>query len=271
MKVLLHIQSNLDKKPNLEELAQIAFFSPFHFHRIFKAFTGESIFKYIRRLKLERAASELKYSDKLINLIAIKAGYENTESFSRVFKTQFKKSPMEFRKHSKKELENSIGHLSKPRKPKELNIELIDITNTKHLICLRHIGNYNDVGQTWDSLKKWVYKNQYKIKSTLGISYDNPKITEEDKIRYDACVELEKNVDLGSKMHRKKIRNGKYAVVTIKGEYESLNTAYEYFYVKWLEKNRFELRNEPSFEVYKNMTPDISPENYITEIYFPII
>lgn len=68
MVVLNHIQGNLDKKPNLNELARIAYFSPFHFHRIFKAFTGENVVKYIRRLKLERAASDLKYSNKLVRV-----------------------------------------------------------------------------------------------------------------------------------------------------------------------------------------------------------
>lgn len=118
---------------------------------------------------------------------------------------------------------------------------------------------------------KWVNDNNIKVKSTIGISYDNPNITEEDKIRYDACVELDSEQILDNKMYTRNLKGGKYAIVTVKGTYESLDSIYDYFYVKWLEQNKVQLRNEPSFEVYKNMVPEASPEDYITEIYFPIV
>jgi AraC family transcriptional regulator len=271
LRVLNYIQANLDEKHNLEKLAGIAYFSPFHFHRIFSAFTGESIAKYIRRLKLERAANSLKYTDKSISIISLEAGYENTESFSRVFKNQFNVTPMEFRIKSKKALKESFTDRLKQVTFQDIEITIVDIIAPKSLICLRHTGKYTDVGPTWNKLMKWVYKNNYQYKSTLGISYDNPQITEEEKIRYDACVETIGEVIPEDDMHRRRIKGGKYAVATIKGAYESLNMAYDYFYVKWLDENNFELKDEPSFEIYKNMTPYISPENYITEIYFPII
>ena len=60
--VLRHIEQNLDTRPDLDELARIACFSPYHFHRIFSAMVGESVAAYVRRLLLERAAMQLGYS-----------------------------------------------------------------------------------------------------------------------------------------------------------------------------------------------------------------
>mgnify|MGYP000458632448 FL=1 len=57
--VLRHIEQNLDTRPDLDELARIACFSPYHFHRIFSALVGESVAAYKRRLLLERAAMQL--------------------------------------------------------------------------------------------------------------------------------------------------------------------------------------------------------------------
>ena len=60
--VLRHIEQNLDARPDLDELARIACFSPYHFHRIFSAMVGESVAAYMRRLLLERAAMQLVHS-----------------------------------------------------------------------------------------------------------------------------------------------------------------------------------------------------------------
>ena len=56
--VLRHIEQNLDRRPDLDELARIACFSPYHFHRIFSAMVGESVAAYVRRLLLERSAGD---------------------------------------------------------------------------------------------------------------------------------------------------------------------------------------------------------------------
>ena len=60
LRVLVHIQQHLDDGLELPELAGLASFSPYHFHRIFKGMVGESVKEHIRRLRLERAASQLK-------------------------------------------------------------------------------------------------------------------------------------------------------------------------------------------------------------------
>jgi AraC family transcriptional regulator len=60
LRVRLHIEAHLDRPMLLEELAAVACFSPFHFHRIFRALVGESVMEHVRRLRLERAAQRLR-------------------------------------------------------------------------------------------------------------------------------------------------------------------------------------------------------------------
>lgn len=96
-KVLDYIEKNLDGELSLELLATIAFFSPFHFHRIFTTHTGESIKSYIRRLRLARAKQELTSSNLSIQKIAKRAGYHSQQSFHRAFKEYFKKTPKALR------------------------------------------------------------------------------------------------------------------------------------------------------------------------------
>ena len=91
------VENNLDKKILLKDIAREAFLSEFHFHRIFKSLTGETIKEFLLRLKIERAAIRLKYSKDNIRRIAFENGYENHETFTRAFKKYFELTPQEYR------------------------------------------------------------------------------------------------------------------------------------------------------------------------------
>src|SRR5215831_5129513 len=97
LRVLVHVQKNLDSPFSLDELASVASFSPFHFHKVFRGMVGESVKEHVRRLRLERATHRLTFSDEPITRIAFEAGYETHESFTRAFSAMFGVSPSQFR------------------------------------------------------------------------------------------------------------------------------------------------------------------------------
>ena len=96
LRVLVFIQENLDRELSLHELADLAHYSPYHFHRIFRGMVGESLAAHIRRIKLERAASRLKFTSQQVIEIAFDAGYETHEAFTRAFRTMTGQSPSAF-------------------------------------------------------------------------------------------------------------------------------------------------------------------------------
>ena len=108
LRVLIHIQRNLDQSPTLEELAEVAHFSPFHFHRIFRGMTGESLKAHVRRLRIEKAAGRLRKTDHPVIRIALDAGFESHAAFTRAFKTQMGQPPNDWRKAPRIAL--SAGH-----------------------------------------------------------------------------------------------------------------------------------------------------------------
>ena len=69
--VIDQISKNLDKSYSLDELAKIAHFSPYYFHRIFTAVLGESVNSYTNRVRIEKAAKLLSFSSKDLSLIHI--------------------------------------------------------------------------------------------------------------------------------------------------------------------------------------------------------
>ena len=96
-KVLVYIEQNLDDELSLEKLAKVGSFSMYHFHRIFRAAIGESPGVYIRRLRLERAAGQLLFSDKQVTDIALDTQYDTPSAFTKAFKRVMGYSPSQYR------------------------------------------------------------------------------------------------------------------------------------------------------------------------------
>src|SRR5262245_13954487 len=91
-RVLAHVTAGLDADMSVEELARVANLSAFHFHRVFRAITGETIGGLVRRLRLERAGKALRRGAPLIE-VALDAGYGSPEAFGRAFREAFGLTP----------------------------------------------------------------------------------------------------------------------------------------------------------------------------------
>jgi AraC family transcriptional regulator len=123
--VLAYIQENLSGNLSLEKLSAIAFFSPFHFQKIFSRYVGESPKQYIMRLRLERIAHYLKlYPDLSINDASFQSGFSSPSTFIRAFKRYYGTTPEGFRKLSIDEI-SKISTLN-PRKSKLVDIQPSD-------------------------------------------------------------------------------------------------------------------------------------------------
>jgi len=89
-RVIDHIEANLAGDLPLESLAAVAAFSPYHFHRVFKAMVGENLSTFIRRRRIEKAASLLLSNPaRPITQVALECGFSSPAAFSRVFREAF--------------------------------------------------------------------------------------------------------------------------------------------------------------------------------------
>ena len=107
-RVLEHIDRELDQPLELERLARVANFSPFHFHRLFTAWMGETLGDYMRRRRLELAAQRLVAQPRLPVLqVALSVGFGSTEAFARAFKTRFGSTPTGWRDSQRRKRDQS--------------------------------------------------------------------------------------------------------------------------------------------------------------------
>jgi AraC family transcriptional regulator len=284
LRVLVHIQNNLDETLALEELAALAHFSPYHFHRIFRGIVGESLMEHIRRLRLERAAHQLKFTEQPVTRIALDAGYETHEAFTRAFGTMFGMSPSQFRdKHRSLPLPpiasgihyHADGRLDDYRDVHDESprpeVRIVSFPATR-VAFMRHVGPYGDVGRTWSRLFAWLGPRGMigPCPQMLGIVYDDPEVTPPEKVRYDACVAVDDRFAPQGDVGLQEIA-GDYAVATHRGPYTRLGETYARLCGLWLPGSGRELASAPCVEVYRNSPMDAAPENLLTDIHLPLL
>lgn len=188
-KALDYIDKNIGEELRLEALAKEAHFSSYHFHRIFSSIVGEPLYKYILRVRLEKAAAKLLGNpDDTIAGIATDCGFSSPATFARAFKEYFGATATEARqkgyqlisknrkqvgkickqdsKNNKdSELQddyfcdavdclfkNNIWRLEmKGEKPIETNVEVKELP-AMDVVYIRHIGPYKGDNELFGQL-----------------------------------------------------------------------------------------------------------------------
>src|SRR5512134_3741337 len=96
-RVFRWLADHMDGTLDLNQLADVACMSPYHFHRIYHAMQGETAAETVRRLRLHQAAVELITGELPIPRVARRAGYGSQEAFTRAFKAAYGVPPARYR------------------------------------------------------------------------------------------------------------------------------------------------------------------------------
>src|SRR5690349_17990030 len=169
--VVDYIDRHLEEKLDLETLAGVAHFSPFHFHRLFGALMGEALGDYLRRRRLEVAAIRMRSQERVPVLdIALGVGFGSAEAFTRAFRARFGCSPIEWRKRKpdqarrKPDQAASSAHrknVDSRNKESAMKVSLID-REPVHVAYLRYTGTYGPkISEFWmNTVAPWMHTNQ---------------------------------------------------------------------------------------------------------------
>lgn len=273
-RVIFHIEAHLGESLNLEDLAKVACFSPYHFHRVFAAFTGETLAAFIRRLRLERSAQHLLHLDASVTEIALNAGYETPSAFTRAFSAHFGLSPSEYRQQQQAVPMLGARLLALTSNTEEWTMTPeIRTVDPMNVLFVRRTGPYYQAaGEAFGVLCQFAGPRGLlgPMSRMIGISHDDPHVTDESKFRYDACVTIDHEVKPEGDVGLKTIAGGKYAVFLHAGPYERFQQTYDQIFKNWLPGSGERLREEPCFELYLNSPDQVKPEDLRTEIWLPI-
>lgn len=303
-RVVNYIDTHLAEPLSLETLADVAHFSPFHFHRLFTAITCETLADCIRRRRLEIAATRLICGPREAVLnIALDVGFGSAEVFSRNFRQHFGATPTAWRRGAWQEWAASQNtELSKIRQADRKDRQAIETLLRKnadawhprrdfHGDCnmevtlkdmpetfvayLRHVGPYGTSGipATWNKLNRWCMGQGFgnPPHDMYGIALDDPCITPPTQCRYDACVQIGQGHKVAGEVGTQTIPGGLYACARFKGGHDDIGPAWRWMLAEWLPGSGYQCDARPYFELYPgdiNCMPE--PGIYLCEICIPI-
>lgn len=270
-RVLLHIDQHRAEPLCLDDLAAIACLSPFHFHRIFRAYVGEPVGRYVQRIRLETAAMQLQTTPRSVTDIAFDAGYESAAGFSRAFEERFGMAPTECRKTHRLTLHVQAAQLQ-PSQPNAMIAPEIRRRPDTRVAFVRQVGPYAAVGAAWARICSFAAAHQLFGPTTamIGIGWDDPKLTAEDRIRYDACLTVSDTFAPTGEVRVQTIAGGRFAVFLHAGPYSQLINTYDAIFRDWLPRSGEPLREQPAFELYLNSPDHTPPADLRTEIWVPL-
>jgi AraC family transcriptional regulator len=270
-----YIDRNFGNELTLEELASVAGFSEYHFHRIFAAMTGETLFNFITRLRTERAAGLLcSRNDLNITQIAEKCGFSSHAVFCRLFKKRFGCAPSEFRNSNQSQAQCSLDQLLRNRGEAlaEWKVYNGNITESGRYVMnpvveiekipkmrfayIRYVGPYAGDTKLFEGLFgrlfAWAKPRGVDTSVTYVLYHDDPAITEEAKLRISVCVPIDKGIEVSGEVSDMEIFGGTYAVGHFNLGSEEYMQAWASMYSEWLPQSGYTPANEPCFERYRS-------------------
>lgn len=278
------IEKNLDKELSLALLSKKAFYSSFHFHRIFSAIVGETINTFINRKRIERISAILLVgTNEPLNELAFRYGFTNGSSFSRAFKKFHGISPTEFKTRGNAQLskigiasitlEKYICSINNIQNWLNMNaqIEVKELPEIK-MAGIMHIGEFEKIGDTFQRLIDWAVPKGLLNTPNLKMAtlyHDNPKVTEMAKVRLSACITVEDNTETEGDVRPIIIESGKYAVGHFEIKAESFQQAWDGMCI-WVIENGYKFRDGEYFELYLNDHRTHPEQKFIVDICIPV-
>jgi len=242
-RVIAHIEANLGEALSIEQLSRVAGYSPFHFSRIFKSVTDENVMGMIKRLRAEAAARRLYNLESSITTIGLDVGYNTPSSFNKAFRQRFATSPTQFLARREKK----VGHFFSPQ---TLSGEIVELPQ-RRFVSVRRVGNYYESGTgAWKTLFLMLKKHRITLDAPeggwhVGLCYDIPEITDENRIRYEAAVEVTTfPAALPEIFSERTVPAGRYASLHVTGSFSRLYQVWPKFY-GWVLTQGYRLDEHP--------------------------
>jgi len=267
-RVFRWLADHLDDTLDLARLADVACLSPYHFHRVYRAMQGETAADTVRRMRLHRAAVELITGEFPVTRVARRAGYGSQEAFTRAFKAAYGVPPARYRASfvpTPHRLEDAMDTTMS-------YAATITTTPTLRVAALRHRGEYQTIGSTFERLMAMAAGQGLlgQDARTFGIYHDDPSVTPANGLRSDACVVVPDGRTPVAELELREIRGGRYATVLHVGPYAELDRCYKWLYGTWLAQSGEEPADAPVVEAYLNDARLVPPTELQTEIWLPL-
>lgn len=298
-----YIHNHLGEDLNLTRLARVGCFSKYHFHRIFRTLLGETVNKYVCRVRLEKAVRMLTLdSEKSILDIAMDCGFSSSQNFAKAFKSYFGVTPtyvrVEYNWDSVKSRlgrgESLVERTAPPNRvpnakdhPMRSRLMVKKIAEERVLMSVRvtempdfrvayvrSIGPYRieTIQPAFDQLMRWAIPRGFMAENTfvIGTLWNDPNVTPTYKCIYDACITIPKSVTSDGKTNIQYLPGGKYAVYHCELKPGEHQEAWMKLIIHWLLSSGYQPDNRPFYEIIYNISEEYPLRRHVLDLCLPI-
>ena len=266
-----YITTHLDDDLPLKTLAEIAGFSEFHFHRIFKAIVGETLHQFVWRIRVERGAMLLR-SDPTMRVLdaAVASGFTSLAGFSRAFKARFGLSPTQWDRQTRLQDERfgdakqfPIYHIAQLQTYQEEFVVQFRPMPAQRLAYIRVHDSYSDPKQievAYNKLFDWYCERGGRLADTTlyGMSQDDRDITPLEQCRFDWCLRVPDSWQGDDEVSVRDFPECLLAFIPMNGETIQMeDRILQYFWRYWLPRSRYQPLNLPAMEIYRRFPHEV--------------
>jgi AraC family transcriptional regulator len=268
LRVLDHIHDHPAGDLSLDALADVAALSRFHWHRQFRAMTGETVAQAVRRIRLHRASVALVQSDQPVPAIARAVGYDSLDSFARAFRDAYGMTAAAFR--GRGELRPFNPH--QPAGGPLMHPVTIRTDPARRLAAMPHRGPYPEIGRAFEKLSATMAARGLfaHAGAMVAVFYDDPSVVAAADLRSHAGFVIIGDAPLVPPLEELILPAGRVAALTHTGPYAGLPAAYDQLFASWLPDSGETAADRPMFEVYLNSPMDTAPADLVTEVCLPL-
>jgi AraC family transcriptional regulator len=307
-RVIDFIEGHIDEPLTLERLAAVACFSPFHFHRVFRALVGETLNRFTQRVRVEKAARQLTdHPRKSVTAIALDCAFSGSAAFARAFKEVFHVSASAWRAAggsgrrmgggSKSKIGEPVGKIGKDGRPAggysgfqdqppnrrhamqpgpNIAVEVKDMPELT-LAYVRHIGAYQGnpalFGNLIARLMMWAGPRdlcRFPETKVIAVYHDDPKVTDEDKLRVSVGINVARGTAVEGEIGRMTLAGGAFAVARFEITTDQFERAWDSLYGGWLPASGYQPDDRPCYEVYHNDPGQHPEKKCVVDICVPV-
>jgi AraC-like DNA-binding protein/DNA gyrase inhibitor GyrI len=265
-RVIDHVRRDPRGDHSLETLARVARFSPYHFQRIFRAVTGETPGRFVRRARLERAAHLMKAApNRTLGSIALDAGFSSQSGFSRAFRAVYGRPPSQWDRVARLEpgpdaesRRDGPGRFGRPDPPIEARIVRHPAARIAY-VRVRDPWRGDPLPSAYERLLRRLEDLgvDWRKRRLFGLSWDHYDATPEERVSFDLGFEIPEDVIPGDSLGVHEIPAVRAVDAHSEGPLLRIAQAWDYLYLEWFPRSSYEPRALPPMKRFRRRPDEI--------------
>lgn len=270
----------MGEEVDYEQVAAAIGLSLYRFHHLFVEQTGEPPGEYLRRIRLDAAATRLRWTRERVGRIAGAVGYASQPSFNKAFERRYGMRPLQFRKDRERFPNGPTDSVLDKR------VRLVESPGFR-LLAKRYVGAPCFVPDYWADFLTALPEGLGSQAQHLfvGIMRDDMRFTPPEKVRYDCCVTVSEAFS-GPEISKlwpelslitleptlcASMRYQGYYAASDNPEAQSISYAFGYLLDCWMTESRYAFAGDYVAEIYTTPHTRCEPQDLDCTILVPVV